>query len=193
MRTVDHKALARLIIQQYMQNIPQNYCNAFYIGCLEPDYNPFSYFHGFFNSFTLYGHNFHNAKKFLERLFKKLNNEKKYKTMYFFRLGLLIHYITDAFTHAHSIQFSGTLKEHKAYEQQLHIVFKKIIDSSTLQLSNNLLPCNNINELSRLHELYIKEEISVFNDLAFIITLIGSIMEGFYPDFNSCHIHKLSS
>ncbi|MBQ8434474.1 MAG: zinc dependent phospholipase C family protein [Oscillospiraceae bacterium] len=192
MRTVDHKVLANLIIKQYMHNIPQKYCNAFYIGCIEPDYNPFSYFHGFLNSYTLYGHNFCNAKKFLERLFKKLNNNRKYKTIYFFHLGLLIHYITDAFTHAHSIQFSGTLKEHKAYEQQLHIAFTNNIKQHALRLSGDFLPCNDINELSRLHELYIKEDISVFNDLIFIFTLIGSIMEGFYPQFNHYYTHKIT-
>jgi len=118
MRTVDHKTLAYIIINHYMANVPDKYCYAFYIGCIEPDYNPFSYFHGFLNSYTLYGHNFQNVKGFLEKVFEKLNYSKKHKMIFFYRLGLLVHYVTDAFTHAHTAQFSGSLRKHAVYEQQ---------------------------------------------------------------------------
>lgn len=185
MRTVDHKILAKLIINQYMRDIPEKYCKAFYIGCIEPDYNPFSYFHGFLKSYTLYGHNFSNVKNFLERIFEKLNRTNKHRRMFFYHLGLLIHYITDAFTHAHTAQFSGTLRQHNQYEQQLHLTFKKMVYSRKLRLSGDLLPCNDINEVSRLHELYSKEKISVYNDLVFIFSLVSSIMNNFSEKIHS--------
>lgn len=183
MRTVDHKTLAVLIINHYMQNVPEKYCRAFYIGCIEPDYNPFSYFHGFLNSYSLYGHNFSNVKNFLEGLFRRLDNSKKHKRIFYFRLGLLIHYITDAFTHSHTAQFSGNLHKHSRYEQQLHLTFEKIVFSDNFRLPGNLLPCSNIDEVSRLHEIYSNENISVYNDLVFIFSLVSSIMENFHLKF----------
>lgn len=179
MRTVDHKLLAHLIIEHYMPNIPEKYCRAFYFGCIEPDYNPFSYFHGFLKSYTLYGHNFCNVRNFLEKVFEKLNCAKKHNQIFFYRLGLLIHYITDAFTHAHTAQFSGSLRQHNEYEEQLHRTFEKMVYTKTLRLSNDLLPCTDIQEVSRFHEIYSKERISVYNDLVFIFTLVSSIMENF--------------
>lgn len=184
MRTVDHKTLAYIIINHYMTDVPEKYCNAFYIGCIEPDYNPFSYFHGFLKSYTLYGHNFHNVKGFLEKVFERLNCSKKHKRLFFYRLGLLVHYVTDAFTHAHTAQFSGTLREHAVYEQQLHLTFEKLIDGNTLQFSSNLLPCRGMDEVSRIHKIYSKKKISVYNDLIFIFSIIGSIMENFRKSIN---------
>lgn len=189
MRTVDHKILAKLIIHQYMHNIPEKYCKAFYIGCIEPDYNPFSYFHGFLNSYTLYGHNFSNVKKFIEKIFDRLNRTTKYKHMFFYHLGLLIHYITDAFTHAHTARFSGTLRQHSQYEQQLHLTFEKMVYSKMLQLSTDLIPCNDIDDVSRLHDLYSKEKISVYNDLVFIFQLVSSIMNNFSEKIQSAEYH----
>lgn len=179
MRTVDHKILAGILISRYMQNTPKRYKNAFFLGCIEPDYNPFSYFHGFLNSHTLYGHNFSNVKNYLEKLFGRLNNSSKHKQLFYFRLGLLIHYITDAFTHAHTSQFSGNLHQHNFYEQKLHLTFEKMITQSGFRLPARLLPCDSISEVNRLHNLYSKEGISVYNDLIFIFSLTGSIMEHF--------------
>lgn len=182
MRTIDHKTLAKLIIKQYMQDTPEKFTKAFYIGCIEPDYNPFSYFHGFLKSYSLYGHNFCNVKFFLDRLFNRLNKTHKHNIIYFFRLGLIVHYITDAFTHAHTAEFSGTLREHKEYEQLLHITFENVINSGTFKLSGSLLPCGSVNEISRLHDIYSNENISVYNDLVFIFSIISSIMEHFRTD-----------
>ncbi len=181
MRTVDHKLLAKLIIKKYMKDIPDKYKKAFYLGCIEPDYNPLSYFHGFFRAFNLYGHNFSNVRYFLDKLIKKLNNDKKYSLYFFYRLGILTHYVTDAFTHAHTVSFSGTLTEHRRYEQKLHIALNKLSENSSINFTSKLLSFNNIKELSKLHNIYINSDISVFNDITFIFSLIGSIMDNFLP------------
>lgn len=179
MRTVDHKMLALLIEEKYMKNIPRRYKNAFYFGCIEPDYNPFSYLHGFFKAFNFYGHNFSNVRFFIGRLFERLNKKTKPDILFFFRLGLLMHYVTDAFTHAHTSAFSGNLIEHRSYEQKLHLAFKEFAEKNLSGFSGRYLPCNDINSLSRFHDAYIKSEISVLNDMDFIISLTGSIMNSF--------------
>lgn len=187
MRTVDHIILARLIQDRYMKNIPKKFRRAFYFGCIEPDYNPFSYLHGFFRNFNLYGHNFNNVQYFIKSLFIRLNNSEKRNCLFFFRLGLLIHYVTDSFTHAHSSVFSGSLKEHQMYEQRLHLLFKRLAENHLIYFSENLLPCGDIGYVSRLYKIYIKSDVSVLNDLKFILSLSSSIMKNFdvfFREFN---------
>ncbi len=179
MRTVDHKLLAVIIEEKYMKNIPQKYKKAFYFGCIEPDYNFFSYFHGFMRSFNFYGHNFSNVKFYIEKLFGKLNKTRKPNMLFFFRLGLLIHYTTDAFTHAHTSAFSGSLMEHRSYEHKLHLAFMEFTEKNPSGFSGRNLPCNDIHSLLKLHDIYTKSEISVLNDMNFILSLTDSIMQSF--------------
>ena len=177
MRTVDHKILARLIINRYMSNISDKFKKTFYIGCVEPDYNLLSFFHGFFKHRNLYGHNFCNVQPFIEKLLKRLIKSKRQKTFFYFHLGLLIHYITDAFTFAHTSSFNGSLREHSEYEENLHQTFLKLIYGNKIKFNGDFLPVSNITELSRIHNMYTKGEFSVYNDIVFIITLTGCIMD----------------
>lgn len=71
------------------------------------------------------GHDLPVIDKKIARLFHKLTlfPGQKRGMLFFFRLGVLIHYLTDAFTFAHNPTFGGDLSDHVEYEDRFHDYF----------------------------------------------------------------------
>ena len=69
------------------------------------------------------GHDVPVIERKITRLLGKLLSGKRRGTLFFFRLGVLIHYLTDAFTFAHNTSFDGTLADHVEYENRFHLYF----------------------------------------------------------------------
>ena len=67
MRSEDHLALGLYLLSR--ENSPQlrRHCIAFLIGCIEPDYNQFSYLRGIVHHRKFRGHNAENSFAFLTR------------------------------------------------------------------------------------------------------------------------------
>lgn len=67
MRSEDHLALGLYLLSR--ENSPQfrRHCIAFLIGCIEPDYNQFSYMRGIVHHRKFRGHNAENSFAFLMR------------------------------------------------------------------------------------------------------------------------------
>ena len=67
MKTEDHLALGCYLLAQ--ENVPQlrRHCIAFLLGCIEPDYNRFSYLRGILHHRKFRGHNAENSFAFLMR------------------------------------------------------------------------------------------------------------------------------
>lgn len=71
------------------------------------------------------GHDLPVIDKKIARLFRKLTlfPGQRRGVLFFFRLGVLIHYLTDAFTFAHNPNFGGDLSDHVEYEDRFHFYF----------------------------------------------------------------------
>lgn len=130
MNTNDHKLLAKFIIRNSNDFKCKKYQNAFILGSVEPDYNPFSYLKGSFKHKMLRGHHYGNSLRFLKRNIKALESKDKSKwNVYdYFRLGKVIHYMADDFTIAHNESFSGDLSEHCNYEGKLSDYFEQYLE-----------------------------------------------------------------
>lgn len=123
MRGKSHLKIAQYLLEHYMPNIPRRYQLAFRVGCIEPDRNPATYLKGSIRCQWLRGHNYNNARHFMNSLARRLERKEQFRWFDYYCLGKLIHYTTDAFTYAHNDAFPTQLREHKQYEDALQIYF----------------------------------------------------------------------
>ena len=96
---------------------------AFLFGCIEPDCVMVTYLRGAHRGTGLHGHCWNNIQSCISSLIEKCAGEVG--VLAAFRLGKLCHYIVDAFTFPHNSDFSGTLSEHMAYEDDLTLYLIK--------------------------------------------------------------------
>ena len=113
MRKKSHVLLAYHIAGYWDESVFYKYKAAFYIGNLLPDIKP---------SFITKRHEITTTCNIVEIKLDRLLHEKNrsgYNALFFVRLGEVIHYVADYFTFPHNKGFSGTIKEHCAYEGNL--------------------------------------------------------------------------
>lgn len=132
MRALSHKTLANYLAEQYLHHAPKRYVRAFVIGCIEPDRNPATYLKGSLRREFLRGHNYENARRYMMRIARHLEQKKNWHLLDYYTMGKLIHYTTDAFTYAHNSAFGSRLSDHRQYE---HLLQKHFLN----YLTNN--PC----------------------------------------------------
>jgi hypothetical protein len=114
-----------------LQSLPAHrYEKAFLFGCIEPDYNPFTYLKGSWRARMLRGHNFSNAAPCMLHSIRKLQQKQDWRIREYYQLGKLIHYVTDAFTYAHNESFGKSIRGHRRYEFRLHSYFEHFIAGS---------------------------------------------------------------
>ena len=123
MRTKDHMALGRLLLEQTEQPALQRHRTAFLLGCVEPDRNPLTYLRGSRRHRLLRGHNAGNSQAYIRWQLDRLERRGVGSAYSCFALGTLLHYIADEFTYAHNESFTGTLREHVRYEHSLSPLF----------------------------------------------------------------------
>ena len=127
MKTADHLLLGQYLVERC--GTPHLRCHrrAFLLGCVEPDYNVFSYLRGMRYYEKFRGHNAENSSAFLSHCFTDFEGHTLHSAWDYFRLGTMIHYAADAFTAPHNNFWTGTLSEHCAYEAALHQKFERML------------------------------------------------------------------
>ena len=100
----------------------------FLIGCVEPDYNPFTYIRGSIKHKLLHGHNAPNCKKHIDRIVEKISSTTISTPYQWFLLGTAVHYIADCFTFAHNAFFTGGMAQHMKYEMRLQPIFHNFVN-----------------------------------------------------------------
>lgn len=114
MRKKSHISLAKHIVN--ISDVPNfnKHKKAFYVGSILPDCKP---------SFITKRHEIHETFGLVEKRIHKLtqgyDSPKELSTMYFEKLGEVIHYIADYFTFPHNKEYPGTMAEHCMYEGEL--------------------------------------------------------------------------
>ncbi|MGN0612903.1 MAG: zinc dependent phospholipase C family protein [Porcipelethomonas sp.] len=188
MKTRDHIILAEIMVKKYMQRIPQSCKNAFILGNAGPDLNLFSYLKGTFSAKPFMGHNYENSQKYMKKLINKLTGFKKPGVQYYYNLGVLVHYLADSFTFAHNSIFGNSIKGHSEYEYAIHKIFctDRIKIYSCLSADFRIMEC--YDDWIRLHDNYVKEKMSVDNDMIYIFLIANSFVKAFVrlPDVSVC-------
>lgn len=114
MRKKSHISLAKHIIN--ISDLPSfdKHKKAFYVGSILPDCKP---------SFITKRHEIHETFERVERGIEKLTQGytsiEELSTMYFTKLGEVVHYIADYFTFPHNKEYPGTMAQHCVYEGEL--------------------------------------------------------------------------
>lgn len=136
MKQKDHKALAYYLINNVGDR--QLWSKAwhrrfFLLGCIGPDYVPFTYLRGFRKSHAMLGHHAAFSAKHIGKRIRKLQKRGVHRVRDCFALGTLMHYLADSFTFPHTEAFLGDMRAHRAYEKALHGYFSGYLKQTSAQ------------------------------------------------------------
>ena len=168
MQMKDHKILAKFLAAKLGTNISKFYKNMFILGNIEPDMNPFTYLHGWFFGEKFHGHNYENILPVMRKLFDSLKKKEHFGMWEYYYLGKLIHYVADSFTFVHNKEYSGSIKEHRSYERELHEKFSSMIQKQK-SAGKMRLAADSFVAIEILHGAYVLETGSIEKDCRYII------------------------
>ena len=160
MQTKDHALLGRFLLEQHNAALTPLCRRLFLLGCVEPDWNPFSYVRGSLRYQAFHGHNAENAEQHLSRLIAQLQESGARTPLQWFRFGAALHYLADSYTFAHNRMFAGNLWEHWCYERLLHPVFVAALQTPPTEL----LPAD-----GGSHRRYLTEQRAYGTDCRYIL------------------------
>lgn len=169
MRGKSHRQLGTYLARTYFPEIPPLYRRAFLLGCIEPDRNPTTYLKGSIRAQWLRGHNFENAKKFMTRIARRLEEKPKWSFFDYYTAGKLIHYTTDAFTYAHNASFPTDLHQHKVYEAELQEYFLNFLKSHKEAPKHP--DASVMKTIQENHKEYLRTQPDIFRDAAFAFSV----------------------
>ncbi|MBQ9806783.1 MAG: zinc dependent phospholipase C family protein [Clostridia bacterium] len=140
MKRKDHQALAHFLMERTGEcpiwEQPWHR-RLFLCGCITPDYLPNTYFCGFGKEHTMRGHHASYSYKKICRILERLQKCGVKRRRDCFRLGLLMHYVSDSFTYPHTDGFTGDMKEHRKYEKTLHGCFGEYLCAAEVPMSSD--------------------------------------------------------
>jgi hypothetical protein len=167
LKAYSHRQFGKYLLRTLAPELPPLYRAAFLWGCVEPDYNYATYFRGFLRHERMRGHNYLNAERCMDRLCERLQPREVASVVAWYRLGKLVHYTADAFTHAHNARFGGTIREHRSYEMRLQAEFLPALDEV---MSYPSCRDDNVMEMIRAeHERYLHQPIGPETDVQFVL------------------------
>lgn len=150
MRKKSHISLAGGVIHGLDMSNRINHKISFYAGSIWPDCTP---------SFLTKRHCMEDTfDVFLDKMSKfiiKFNTKKDMGIISTWRMGIVLHYIADYFTFPHNSHYTGILKQHCAYEEELkHRMYAFINDIRTSSMNGNIPVMENMKQI----EEYIKDK-----------------------------------
>ena len=170
MRTIDHLLLGQYLLERYGAPQLRRHRRAFLLGCVEPDYNVFSYLRGMRYYGKFRGHNAENSSAFLSRCFEDFGGKALRSAWDYFRLGAMLHYAADAFTAPHNRFWTGGLLEHRDYEAALHRKFGALLAAAHPE---QIPYC----DYALLHKSYCREAHGMETDFRYILTACLSLLK----------------
>ena len=189
MKKKSHRLLGRYLTDN-LQGFPsQRYEKAFLLGCVEPDYNIFTYFKGSTKGRIFEGHNYSNAQRHILRTVEKLQKRDHWLLLEYYSLGKLIHYIADAFTSPHNETYSVT--DHAIYEIKLHNYLEKGILASYGLAHENI--CGSVAEyILMTHKQYCSASKSPTTDVQYIIDAARVVFNLLMPEEEILNASKVA-
>ena len=136
MKQKDHKALGKYLMDSVGDGrLWQRrwHRRVFLLGCISPDYIPFTYLRGFGKSHAMLGHNERYSSKHIQKSIRRLESRGVSRFRDCFALGTLMHYLADSFTFPHTNGFLGNMQAHRAYERALHVCFPAYLQKAAAQ------------------------------------------------------------
>lgn len=150
MRKKSHISLAKGVINGLDIKDRINHRLSFYIGSIWPDCIPsfITRRHCIEDTFDIFNKN-------MEKFVKKFNSNKDMSIRSTWRMGVMLHYIADYFTFPHNKNYTGNLKDHCVYEEELkHCMYKYVDNINADKYQNTKVVLSDLNSISD----YIKEK-----------------------------------
>lgn len=180
MRKKSHVSLARYLVENLNDEELKKHKFSFYLGSILPDIKP---------SFIYKRHEidgtYPEVKKHIFRLSegKKLIEKKKKGRKYYMDLGQISHYLADYFTFPHNKIYTGSLKEHCSYEEQLKQELKRFLRSDDVTKSHlkeaELKSAENLCDfIQQIHADYIASKHNIEHDMWHIVEMNKRVIEG---------------
>lgn len=198
MQTKDHCMLAKYMAEQYnISNPPRR--AAFVLGNIMPDIDKLSYIQGYvelrkcakekapkswrishrerltFNDhrcLLIGGHTAEGSRKYINRRYRQLREKDEYTVLDYYRMGKMLHYLTDRFTHPHSMEYRDGFFAHVDFEERLHRI-SVILMPYFARVSTKKVPPI---PMETLYRAYRSETPDPFNDYMYIITAYTNCM-----------------
>lgn len=106
-----------------------------------------------------------------------------YTASYWMHVGEVIHYVADYFTFPHNAHFVGTIVEHTLYEGELKNQLKAcILEGAANRYTQGEKTFESAEDvicfIKKQHDLYMKKERIVEEDIAFIIGVCYYVIKG---------------
>lgn len=176
MKSYDHKYLAEYLSQTILDTHSYLQTRLFIHGCVFPDHNPIGYLQGLFTGHPMKIHFTTYSIPKLQRLLEKLEEKDALSLWDFYRLGVLTHYLADAFTYPHNENFTDNMLAHAKYESQdLHTALTELLSDES---GEPPLPENNLRKgaslwytFCSLHKTYEQTTPTAQMDAAYIVPL----------------------
>lgn len=149
--------------------------NAFTFGCVQPDYNKLSYLKGFSARRNLKGHTYNSSSSYISETAEKLQNKGNWTLWDYYRLGKVMHYLSDSFTYPHNEDFCGTFAEHREHEAQLHLLYADCLEQYDVESSKDY-PENIGEYVAVYHRQYMFSAGDVNTDAEFITRAANQVM-----------------
>lgn len=183
MKRKSHLGLGKKLSFEYFASASKCGRSAFLLGCMQPDWNPTTYLKGSRTYQWLRGHNYENARRCMERLAARLEGREKWGVLSYYRLGKLIHYITDAFTQAHNNWFDEDLSVHCEYENRLQEHFLSRLERPWTPRRELLVKSDTIAELiHRTHLRYESHGGDLITDSRYVFAVATEVLSLLFAD-----------
>jgi hypothetical protein len=114
-------------------------------------------------------------------LVKRLRRSHRRNVLNFYRLGKLMHYVSDAFTYTHNPEFGGRVKGHHNYEVNLNKNFQNGFHGTVFPLLNReSVSAEAI--FFELHRQYSETDAGLFTDLDYILKVTAAVFRLLVPE-----------
>lgn len=172
METKDHYKIAVYCWNQECLKTNWFQKAAFVLGNVEPDINIFTYFRGR----ELKGHHYEYSGPVIQKIIRRLENQKLMNLADYFWLGVLMHYVADAFTLPHNQKFKGNMKDHVLYEHKLHKRSMEAMRTGMVPYIKEMIPGNLYERIQSLHRRYEDEKNIWHQDIKYIFHSLYMVM-----------------
>ena len=184
-----HKLLGEYLISHCAKIPERRYQKLFLWGCVEPYYNYLTYLKGSLKVQPFRGHHYPNGQTRILRLVRRLRRSHRRNVLNFYRLGKLMHYVSDAFTFSHNPEFGGHIKGHHGYEKNLNSQFQNGFCGTVFPLLDKEIVSPEAIFLDA-HRQYSATYAGLSTDLDYILKVAVSVFRLLVPEVQTAEISR---
>lgn len=185
MRKKSHISLATYLINSMHTEALVEHKKAFYIGSILPDCIP---------SFITRRHSieatFDILKEEISKITEKYDIDRGMDSYYCRHLGVITHYVADYFTFPHNSIFTGSMKEHCIYENDLKKALKQYVHSDAAKnVRETQREYNTVDEICKfiikMHNEYLIAIKELKVDCLYIVELCHNVVDAILKFFET--------